>query len=1072
MKKLLYIGVLFFFAMDSFSQNDELKKLEIIPPSPSAYTLGTYGQSNIGLFTGTVSEKIELLNFKTSNIQIPVSLVYSSNGLKVGQLENNVGMGWLLEAGGVITRTVNGKPDEKRNNLLSSGACNSQELINYVYNGFNSHYDTEPDIFVFNFLGKSGKFVMNDQKKVFLFDQEDLEIVMLRDTKNQEYFTIRDQNGVKYFFTQVETTTTEDSPGVVSAWQLTKIVDINKEEVYFEYDSFNLNYSQGTQSSVKVTNVVNFCSESGNKLRPIEVSHSTPYMSFKVLALKRIYSNKAVFGEVLFNNTYSHPTISIGQKLVSSVLLKDKNKAIVDQVSFSYFNTANARVFLRDIRFKDPSKIYSFDYYSPESFNRLNGNSDAWGFNSSRRGDFPDPEKNPLLIKTGLPISVEEFKKRVSTTDKYTDVSNIKAGMLKEIKYPTKGFTTFTYEPNDINTTVISGPVMYETPQIRVDYNSKTNSTTFTNKKKYENGKVILYFSQFGGSGGDEYPVDGEGYYFNLYKESPKGSGKFITVMSRIVTERVRVNVEFPIVLEEDTTYKLEGHFTGYTSDREASASVQYIGSLGTTSIKNVAVNGLRVKNISAYNFDNTLALSRDYSYTQANSSSSSGELFFNNAVYFTQGKELLTCNPPGNSFPVHFYDDSITIQSSSVLSLNDAIGDGRMGYSRVVETQTYNDQTSTSVNRAYKISPPDMGSSCNSGNFYGPYLWFNSSWDHGLLLLENSYDSAGKLVEQKTFTYTEDVSKRQSVPGVKIDLKYTPTTFYPNNGNNINPKNIEHLAFSTYSFYSYKHYLKSKATIQYEGSNKTTITENYSYNSNAHNLITQDEVITALGKKTNKYIYADDVTTVNSLPGGAISTTELQTINLLKKASSHRPSTLIQVASYKDDVLINTNRSSFKQWYNTALFSEASSLKGGSSTFVKAFSITNYSTGLNINEVLQNDGSKDVYLYGYDSSLIIAKIQNTTKEIVASSLGVTVANIHTINESKLPQINALRTNSQFKESQITTYEYSPMIGITKITDPKGISTSYQYNPYNQLMIIKDHQGNFVQEFLYNFKNI
>jgi len=95
------------FCVKSFAQEKDFVP-SFIPPSPTAYELGKYGQIPIGLFTGTPNINIPLYEYKTKNLSVPISLSYNSNGIKVDQIESNVGLGWSLNAGGVISRIIRG----------------------------------------------------------------------------------------------------------------------------------------------------------------------------------------------------------------------------------------------------------------------------------------------------------------------------------------------------------------------------------------------------------------------------------------------------------------------------------------------------------------------------------------------------------------------------------------------------------------------------------------------------------------------------------------------------------------------------------------------------------------------------------------------------------------------------------------------------------------------------------------------------------------------------------------------------------------------------------------------------
>ena len=86
-----------------------------IPSSPSAAALGQYGSSPVSLHTGVPSISIPLFNLTANKISLPISLDYHASGIKVGQIASNVGLGWSLNAGGVITREVRDQPDDAFN---------------------------------------------------------------------------------------------------------------------------------------------------------------------------------------------------------------------------------------------------------------------------------------------------------------------------------------------------------------------------------------------------------------------------------------------------------------------------------------------------------------------------------------------------------------------------------------------------------------------------------------------------------------------------------------------------------------------------------------------------------------------------------------------------------------------------------------------------------------------------------------------------------------------------------------------------------------------------------------------
>ena len=61
-----------------------------------------YGQAEIGIPIYTVQSR---------SLKLPIALSYDSSGIKPEEISGIVGLGWNLQAGGVITRTIIGRVD-------------------------------------------------------------------------------------------------------------------------------------------------------------------------------------------------------------------------------------------------------------------------------------------------------------------------------------------------------------------------------------------------------------------------------------------------------------------------------------------------------------------------------------------------------------------------------------------------------------------------------------------------------------------------------------------------------------------------------------------------------------------------------------------------------------------------------------------------------------------------------------------------------------------------------------------------------------------------------------------------
>ncbi|WP_264536563.1 hypothetical protein [Flavobacterium sp. N1736] len=129
---------------------------------------------------------------------------------------------------------------------------------------------------------------------------------------------------------------------------------------------------------------------------------------------------------------------------------------------------------------------------------------------------------------------------------------------------------------------------------------------------------------------------------------------------------------------------------------------------------------------------------------------------------------------------------------------------------------------------------------------------------------------------------------------------------------------------------------------------------------------------------------------------------------------------------------------------------------------------------GNSIESSKKND-THSVYLWGYNYSKPIAKIENATYSQVMTSLGKsnseTLEYLQSYTEEQLKnEIEKIRTN--LGSAMVTSYIYKPLIGITTIVDPKGNLISYEYDDLNRLKKIKDQDQNIIEEYCYGYNGV
>ncbi|MEM1321835.1 MAG: hypothetical protein AAGG75_16365, partial [Bacteroidota bacterium] len=188
--------VYLFFLYSMQGQNNPLVSSPAAP-SPTAAALGEQSVP-VNLYSGTAQISVPLFNLESDHANLPVGLGYNSTGIKVEQMASEVGLGWGLSAGGVITRGMNGFPDDCYLVSYNDGSPTSSEagylhgtgsLIESLHQTHPNLYssserlilkerkkDVEPDVFFFNFSGYSGQFVFDTKGKAKLFSDMTLQI--------------------------------------------------------------------------------------------------------------------------------------------------------------------------------------------------------------------------------------------------------------------------------------------------------------------------------------------------------------------------------------------------------------------------------------------------------------------------------------------------------------------------------------------------------------------------------------------------------------------------------------------------------------------------------------------------------------------------------------------------------------------------------------------------------------------------------------------------------------------------------------------------------------------------------
>ena len=273
-RNLVCLPILLGTGLAALSQDTGNTIAAVSIASPTAASLGKYGDIPVSYRTGVPDIHIPIYTVESGSLKLPLTLSYHADGLKTQENASWVGAGWSLNAGGVITRTVVGAADDRGNNAGNNYVTNGY----YSDLGFESYLngaggntpddlnfargakDGEPDLYFFNFGGYSGKFYFNDDRTPMLLPDQDLKIQpYLQIGPGFLGFILTTPDGTKYYFGE----TGNDNPSVnpieytvaataqagynapnsaTSSWYLNKILSADG------IDSINLTYQPETYS--------------------------------------------------------------------------------------------------------------------------------------------------------------------------------------------------------------------------------------------------------------------------------------------------------------------------------------------------------------------------------------------------------------------------------------------------------------------------------------------------------------------------------------------------------------------------------------------------------------------------------------------------------------------------------------------------------------------------------------------------------------------------------------------------------------------------------------------------------
>jgi hypothetical protein len=392
----------------------------------------------------------------------------TTNGIKVEEIASWVGLGWSLNAGGVITRQVRGIPDDYNaypgfinpNNIMKVETFLSllePERRTQAIEAINGRLDLEADMYSFNVNGYSGQFFFDQDGNVHLSPAQPIRITpIFLDPNYKKWITswsLTTPDGTQYQFAArgIQKNLTDDIPinEVVNAWHLTKVVSATGREINLRY---RLNQQYMCIMGSEVRNWLRIGDPQCNYSSLVPPS-ATNFLNNEPELEEITFLNHSV----RFTSTPGREDLQDGRRLTQIDIYENGGLLKRFTLTQDYMNSPegianacgapfyNKRLRLlsvtesgRDGATKPP---YRFEYNPVELPHLHSKAQDHWGYYNEANGNST---LIPSVISSiALPIWF-------SGGNREAKPQATQAGVLTKITYPTGGYTVFDYENNTV----------------------------------------------------------------------------------------------------------------------------------------------------------------------------------------------------------------------------------------------------------------------------------------------------------------------------------------------------------------------------------------------------------------------------------------------------------------------------------------------------------------------------------------------------------------------------------------------------------------------------------------------
>ncbi len=240
-----------------------------------------------------------------------------------------------------------------------------------------------------------------------------------------------------------------------------------------------------------------------------------------------------------------------------------------------------------------------------------------------------------------------------------------------------------------------------------------------------------------------------------------------------------------------------------------------------------------------------------------------------------------------------------------------------------------------------------------------------------------------------------------------------------------------------------------------------------YTYGARAHTSPTDQTLVNSTGDLTEtRTKYPFDFS--SSVVGGSSNVYD-------QMVSQNIIAPVVQDSILMNNIFLESKTTNYQQWNGASFLPQSiQSLQAGMTAQDTRIVFKNYDSHGNIIELQKANDVVHVYLWGYSGTHPVVEVVGSDYATVSGFVNLSMLNNagkYTDDQIRT-ELNKIRTGlaALGKPVLVTTYTYQPLVGITSQTDSNGQITYYQYDTFNRLSYIMDSNLNIVKRYSYNYQ--